>query len=186
MKKSYFMKKSYLYISFFVFLVFLVFLIVLVFVSKNKNSEEVKNLETEIKLVSGDSMSPLIKDGQKLKYIKWYYSFREAKVWDLVNYNFASKFEFIKQVKATDKDDVKISWDNLVINWKPMKNSAWESYSFTEAELNLLKLYISKENKLPKWSVFIFWDNISSSKDSRKFWAVSQKDFLGRLEIIKK
>jgi len=135
----------------------------------------------EIKTISWNSMFPLLNNWEEINFIRGYYNTNNPKIGDLVDYNYAWKYNYIKQVKATDKDKVEIIGQNLHINWNIMKNSKWEIYKFNDNELKMLWLYVQNW-LIPKNSVLIFWDNISVSTDSRKFWAVSKNDLLWKFE----
>ncbi|MDD3302919.1 MAG: signal peptidase I [Candidatus Gracilibacteria bacterium] len=145
-----------------------------------------QNLNTEKSYqtieISGNSMFPLLENGDKIKYLTGYYKENNPKTGDIIDYNYAGKYSYIKQIKATDKDNIEIKGNNLYINGKLMKNSNGEIYTFSNNEINVLSLYI-KDGKIPQDSYLIFGDNIGNSTDSRKFGAVSKKDIMGKFFI---
>lgn len=167
--------------------ILIVFLIAwIIFYDKKINIDKTnqkENIVVTTKTVSGNSMYPMLSNWEKINLMEWYYNNKEVELWDLVSYNYAWKYEYIKIVKATSKEKVEIIWSNLYINWEIMKNSESEIYEFTENEIKLLSLYISN-NKIPEWSFFIFWDNVKESTDSRKFWAISKQDLFWKFEIL--
>jgi len=147
---------------------------------KNKNNILEKN-------IIWNSMLPMLESGEKIKLVVWYYKNYDLEYWDLVAYNFSwnNKNIYIKILKAKPNDYIEFKNNNIFINWKEMKNSIWEKYFFSKEEQNLMKLFI-KNQKLKKWSYFIFWDNVKFSIDSRKFWWVWKKDFIWKFLKWKK
>jgi signal peptidase I len=161
------------------FIILCIVLLIIIWL-KSKLVQQKQNYEK--KTISWNSMYPLLNNWDEINFIRGYYTTNNPKIGDLVDYNYAWKYNYIKQVKSTDTDKVEIIWQNLHINWEIMKNSKWEIYKFNDNELKIIWLYVQNW-KIPKDSVLIFWDNISVSTDSRKFWAVSKSDLLGKFEI---
>lgn len=135
------------------------------------------------KTVQWNSMYPLLQSGQTVDFIPDYYNVNDPEAGDIVWYDYGwNNHMLIKFVKATDRDNVVIKWNSVVINGRLMRNSAWEVYSFNSGELGLLEMYI-KDWKIPKWSYLLFGDNVTDSTDSRKFWVVSKRNLLGKFDI---
>lgn len=154
---------------------------------KEKVSKPLITEDLEEKTVNWVSMEPLIKDGEKVFLDKKFYKKDEnlEKSWDLVSYDFKwDKNPIIKKIVATDEDKVEIKNNTLFVSDIEIKNSAWDSYNFSLSEQKMMKIYI-KNNKIPKNSLFILWDNINNSRDSRKFWAISSDDLFWKI-ILKK
>ena len=160
------------------------------------DSVQLENIEKEEKLdiyseyiqkeflVKWDSMYPLIKDGETVIVLEDYYINNSIEKWDIVLYDFKWTQEpILKSIYVTSDDKVEIIEDYLYINDKELKNYNWEKYNFNQAELKVLWMYI-KNGKIPKNSYFIFGESINNSIDSRKFWAVSNQDFMWK--IVKK
>lgn len=146
------------------------------------------NVKKEEKTISWDSMYPMLSNGEKVLFLNDYYNVCTWSInkWDIIEYKFAgSDVPLIKILKINSLDNVEIVWNNLKVNWELMKNSIWQEYSFSNWEINLIKLFVTNW-KIPDWSYMIFWDNVNNSIDSRKFWAISASDILGKFEIIKK
>lgn len=135
------------------------------------------------KTIEWDSMKPLLKNGEKVDLVVWYYKDNDPKVWDIIAFNYGWwKHAYIKMIKATFSDDVEIKQNNLLINGEVMKNSIWEVYQFLPWEIKMLWLY-AKDWNIPEGSYLIFWDNVTDSVDSRKFWAVSKDDMYWKFLI---
>lgn len=140
--------------------------------------------EELIKNIEWNSMEPLIKNGNNKTIMLDYYNTcnKQVQIWDIIGYNYAgSKKLLMKQVKVDNS--IKIEWQNkkLLLNWEVFVNSIWKEYIFSQKQKNLLNLYITN-NYITKDSYFIFWDNVENSIDSRNFWAISQKDIIGKFK----
>lgn len=178
-------------IGFYSFIFFLVFIIILLVAGIYLLINQRLNLNQGVaksicwarieKIVQGDSMEPMFKNGEETILLENYYKCGNLiEKGDIIAYNYGgSENPLIKIVWATDRDEVKLAGDKLEINREILKNSAGQEFIFKESELKMLSLYI--ENKhIPKNSFLIFGDNINDSTDSRKFGAVSDSDFLGK------
>jgi hypothetical protein len=144
-----------------------------------KDKVECKTKDVEY-TVSWNSMEPMLKNNSKVKVIDNYYKCSpNVSRWDVVIYNwYPWENSLIKRVRALPWDKISVdskTWE-LKINWEVLKNSKKEVYKFSVAEITFLKLYINN-GLLQNWAYFIFWDNITNSIDSRKFWAVSIEGF---------
>lgn len=144
------------------------------------------NLRYEPLLIEGNSMEPLIQNGSKHQYVRGYYKcWAIPKKEDIVIYNlWMTKNELIKQIRVDSSDRLETKENKLFINGKAMKNSAWETYVFNDAQIKVLELYINENWNIPEDSYLIFWDNITNSIDSRLFWAVHKNDILAKVFII--
>lgn len=137
------------------------------------------------KIVNGRSMEPILKDKTKVTLLENYYKCgHSVQKGDWIAYDYAgNKNMLIKIIKATDQDEIEILGGNMKINGEFLVNSAGKRYIFTKQEVKLLSLYI-KDQHIPQKSFFAFGDNVTASKDSRKFGAVSAQDFLGKFEVL--
>jgi len=139
------------------------------------------------KTIIWNSMSPLLQNNNKINLLLDYYKICNKNIQknDIVAYDYKwNKLALIKQIKVTDKDILSFSGSYLIVNKQILTNSIWEKYIFTKKQQNLISLYIN-EKHLQKDSFLIFGDNIYNSIDSKNFGAISQKDILGKFEIIK-
>jgi signal peptidase I len=138
----------------------------------------------EKKIIQGDSMEPLLLNEMGITLLSNYYECgHPIERGDIIAYSFGGdKNPLIKIVKVLSSDEVEIEGTKLKVNGEFLKNSKGDEYSFTEQQLAIIGLYI-KDKHIPENSFFIFGDNVSDSKDSRKFGAVSSRDFLGKFVI---
>lgn len=169
------MKKS----NYFLIIIAILITMIYLFFPSNKQN----NYTIIEKTIQWYSMYPLLKDAQKVFLVVDYFKDNAPEVWDIVAFNYGgSNHLYIKMIKATYDNKLEIIWENLYIDGALMKNSVWAVYSFSPGEIKMLSLYI-KDGYIPKWSYFIFWDNISDSIDSRRFWAVSKDDIFWKFLI---
>lgn len=155
-------------------------------ISVTQRTEKCEITKTE-KIIDGTSMEPMIQDREKVTLLSDFYrcSGKKPQRGDLVAYEYGgNKNPLIKGIIATSEDFVEIRGNILFVENVEIKNSGGESYHFTKGELNMLKMYISEENHIPENSYFILGDNIYNSIDSRKFGAISAKNFLGKFEKV--
>lgn len=130
------------------------------------------------KSISWNSMEPLVSSWEKLNIHIWHYNCNKLSRWDLIAYDFANSWNlYIKILYGLPWDKILFKNSQLIINNNILKNSTWKEYVFSKDEEKLISLYIINW-KLKKWSYLIFWDNISNSTDSRKFWAIWNKDII--------
>ncbi len=136
------------------------------------------------KVISGNSMTPILQDGGEINLLENYYKCgKELEKGDIVAYHYAGDDRpLIKIARVLPDDEVEIIEDKMMVNGAFLKNSADQEYSFSEGEVKMLALYI-KNKRIPKNTCFLFGDNVDVSTDSRKFGAVSKNDFLGKFEI---
>ena len=129
-------------------------------------------------------MEPLLSNGMEITLLSNYYQCGyPIERGDIIAYNFGGdKNPLIKIIKVLSSDEVEVHGAKLKVNGEFLKNSKGSEYSFSEQQLAIMSLYI-KNNHIPENSFFIFGDNISDSKDSRKFGAVSSRDFLGKFVV---
>lgn len=141
---------------------------------------EIKKVE---KVIDGNSMSPLLKNGENINLLENYYKCgNEVQKGDLVAYHYGgNERPLIKMVRVISEDEVEIIGKKINVNGEILKNSVEQEYVFSNGEIKMLSLYV-KDKHIPKKTFFLFGDNVSVSTDSRKFGAVSSNDFLGKFE----
>jgi signal peptidase I len=143
-------------------------------------------IEKQIVQIKGHSMSPLIKNNEKITFYPNFYHKckKKPKKQDLVAYDYkGDPLLIIKQIKATDQDIIEIQPNgNLKINGQILVNSTNTPYIFTKNEQNLINLYLTN-HKIPPNSFLIFGDNLNNSNDSRKFGAIHFNDIRGKFLI---
>ncbi len=135
-------------------------------------------------------MEPTIKNGAKIKIDVNYYKCHEAKIGDIVVYQYAQNAApIIKVVRALPGDNVSLKkslvnpqeWQILVNN-SILKNSQGKEYAINKAKADLLNLYVKDyQGKLPPDSYLIMGNEIAGSFDSTRMGFVGKDGFLGKV-----
>ncbi|MER2260878.1 MAG: signal peptidase I [Psychrobacillus sp.] len=127
----------------------------------------------------GVSMSPTIKDKQRVVVDKGYYKENEIKRDDIVLFNLEENMHF-KRVIGLPNELIQIQDGTIYIDSKPLESE----YSFT----NVWEGEISKEGiQLKNDEYFIIGDSLAplTSKDSRSVGPIAKEDILGKVVEIK-
>jgi signal peptidase I len=159
---------------------------------KSVGLEEEKTKNCEIKeekiVVRGNSLEPLIKDGQEVKALVGYYDCNEIKRDDIVLYFYVgSKEPLIKIVKGIPGDKfalekTKEGW-HILINGKVLVNSEGKPYLISERGYKILSLYEKDyKNTIPDDAYLILGNLPTGSFDSTEFGLVGRKEILGKVE----
>jgi signal peptidase I len=187
-----------------IFLIFLIVVIaaVLVLILFGKTKEERKTITTqsieksqncpikiEEKIVRGNSLEPLIKDGETIEVFFGYYSCRPIQRNDIVLYSYAgNKNPIIKIIKGIPGDKFSLKKTNngwyILINGEILKNSQNQPYILDERGYRVLSLY-EKDYKgiIPEDAYLILGNLPQGSLDSSHFGLVGKKDILGKVKI---
>ncbi len=141
--------------------------------------------------VRGDSLSPLLKDGNKVKIQYGFYSCNPLKRGDLVIYNYpGNDIPLIKIAKAIPGDSFTLiktqnGW-NIIVNGEVLENSEGMPYSISDSRRAMLALY-EKDYKgiIPPEAILVLGDRPEGTLDSTQFGLISVKDILGRAEAVR-
>jgi len=146
-------------------------------------------IKVEEKIVNGDSMSPLIKDGQTINALLGYYECNEIKRNDLVLCVYAgNENSLLKIIKAIPGDKFNLQQiDNgwhILINNEIIKNSMDEPYLISGSAYKMLSLY-EKDYKetIPENAYLLLGDQISGTLDSTRFGLVDRNNIIAKVEI---
>lgn len=139
----------------------------------------------ERRTIQGKSMEPLLTNGQKVFLLHNYYQCgNQVKKGDIVAFhNGAEKIPLIKVVCATPADTLRLENGYLFVNNDTLANSISEPYHFTEGQSRMLTMYIGSGH-IPKGSLMLFGDNVRVSTDSRMFGVTSEKDLIGKFDLV--
>jgi signal peptidase I len=159
---------------------------------KSVGLEEEKTKNCEIKeekiVVRGNSLEPLIKDGQEVRALIGYYDCNEIKRDDIVLYFYVgSKEPLIKIVKGIPGDKFALEktmegW-HILINGKVLVNSEGKPYLISERGYKVLSLYEKDyKNTIPEDAYLILGNLPTGSFDSTEFGLVGRKEILGKVE----
>ncbi|OME83187.1 signal peptidase I [Paenibacillus sp. FSL A5-0031] len=141
-------------------------------------------------IVDGPSMKPNFETGERLIVNKILYTIREPKFGEVVVFDVPEQGrKFIKRVIGVPGDKIRLEGDDLYINDKKIDEPYLkEAVAAAHAEG---KLYNEKginsdvsEITVPEDTIFALGDNRSDSTDSRVIGFVSDKEVVGRADII--
>ena len=154
--------------------------------------QEVKNncpVKEKQEIVRGDSLEPLIKNGQEIKILYGYYKCSEVKRGDIVAYDYKGNPEpIIKIVKAIPGDKFSFQKEEtgwrILINDEILKNSENIPYLINENSYKLLRLYEKSFNGVaPENTYIILGNQPGGTLDSTRFGLIDKNDIIGRVEI---
>jgi signal peptidase I len=159
--------------------------VVILFSSVFKNCP----IKIEEKIVRGNSLEPLIKNGETIEVLFGYYNCHQIKRNDIVVYFYAgNKNPIIKIVKGIPGDKFNLKKTNngwyILINGEIIKNSVGEPYILSENAYKMLFLYEKDYNGVIPEDAYLLLGNLShGSLDSTHFGLVGKKDILGKVRI---
>ncbi len=144
-------------------------------------------------IVDGESMMPNFETGERLIVNKMIYAIREPKFGEVVVFDVPEQNrKFIKRVIGVPGDQIRIEGDDLYIN--DVKVDEPYIKEAIEAAHARGELYNAKgenypnaqftEMTVPENSIFALGDNRSNSTDSRMIGFVSDKEIVGRADLI--
>lgn len=180
-------------IFFVVILLFSLLFFVVLFSFNQKNIDKIEFSDLSSKKVTeitvmGDSLSPLIKNNEKVKIqLDYYGSSTNILSNDIISYDYAgSKLPILKIIKATPGDSWGIRKNNniynIVVNGKVLVNSENKEYEIPENKIAMLQLYADTYPVIPPDSCLILGDKVDGTLDSTVFGLVHKADFIGRVE----
>ena len=125
-----------------------------------------------ISIVSGDSMSPTLEDGDFVVYLR---IVPEYKTGDVVSMRVASGDYYVKRIIAVGGDVVDLRDGTVYVNGQEIEPS-WGYGSTMEESEAIIYPY-----KVRDGNVFVLGDNRTLSKDSREFGEVNLRQIRGKL-----
>ena len=175
----------------FITLLFLVFALVYCLSNQSKSIPQTFDKEgsvkTEQRIVNGNSLAPIIKDGSTVNIILDYYEYNDIERGDIVLYNFTgNENPVIKIIKAIpgDKFELKESdsgW-NILVNDQILKNSEGLPYILYGNKYKMLSLYEKGyNNKIPENAYLLLGNTVSGSTDSTRFGLIDKSNIIGKV-----
>lgn len=146
-------------------------------------------IEEKPKTVHGSSLSPIIKDGEKIKILYGYYKYNEVRINDIVAYDYKGNTNpIIKIVKAIPGDKFgfaqskeKTGW-LILINDNILKNSEGIAYLINENSFKLLQLYENSfKGIIPENTYIILGNQAEGTLDSTRFGLIDKSNMLGKV-----
>lgn len=173
---------------------FLLFLILLIgsFWTPLLAADE-NEIRAEERIVRGNSLSPLIKPGDKVKIYFDFYDTHKIQREDIVACKYSCCPDpIIKIVRGIPKDkfelkELKDGSAQVLINRKVLKNSSNQPYKFTGKRKKMLLLY-EKDYRgiIPERTYLLLGNIVSGSLDSARFGLVDEKEIIAKAESVKK
>ncbi|MGG4146130.1 signal peptidase I [Paenibacillus algorifonticola] len=143
-------------------------------------------------MVEGESMHPNFETGERLIVNKILYKFREPDRGEVVVFHVPEQGrDFIKRVIGLPGDTIKVQGDDVFINDVKLEEP-YIAEAIKQAQANG-QLYNNEsdfpneritEATVPEDTIFAMGDNRSNSQDSRALGYISNKELVGRAEVI--
>ena len=153
--------------------------------AENKDCE----LKTEERIVRGDSLSPVLEPGQKIKIFFDHYNCYEVKREDIVVLEYAGNPNpLVKIIKGLPGDSFyleknKSDW-NILINNEILKNSEGNPYVLSEQRQKMLSLYERDYGgKIPSESFLVLGNKVFGTVDSSYFGLIGKSSILGKVNF---
>ena len=145
-------------------------------------------VKIEKRIVRGNSLAPLIKNGQTVKVLFGYYSCHPIQRNDLIIFHYAGRKDpLIKIVKAIPGDKfhlqkTKAGW-HILVNNQVLKNSENKPYLLSGKKHKMLSLYEKDyRGRIPKGAYLILGNQVNGTLDSSAFGLVDKSDIIRKAE----
>lgn len=142
----------------------------------------------ENRIVRGESMEPLFKNGANVRILRGYYACRPVRREDVVVYSFAAdRSPIIKTVKAVagDRFALKRSSDgagwNVLINGSPALNSQKMPYTLRHHKM-LASVEELHHGIIPERTCLLLGEMLGGSSDSSRFGLVETRAIAGKVD----
>lgn len=147
-------------------------------------------------IVEGSSMEPNFESGERLIVNKIIYSIRQPKPGEVLVFHVPEENrDFIKRVIATPGDQVRVDGDHIYVNDTLIEEDyiraaeeaaaqAGHTYNGTGDPMYNFPNDRISDGTVPEGTVFVMGDNRSNSKDSRMIGYISDKEIVGRADVI--
>lgn len=134
--------------------------------------------------ITGDSMHPTLKDGERIIAEKVTYKSRDPQRGEIIVFrSLQNKRVFlIKRVIAKENDVLGLDNNILTINGKPYHDKQFSTFFENLDSLGKLKPYT--ETPIPKGYIAVMGDNRNESYDSRMFGLVPLENVVGRAWLV--
>ena len=157
------------------------------FESDTRSDEPGCPFKTEERIVRGNSLDPIIQDGDTVKIAFGYYDCNEIKRDDIVLYDYAGYSNpLIKIIKGLAGDSFKLvrkdgGW-NILINDEIVKNSDGQEYVLDERGYKMLSLYEKDYKGVIPENAYLLLGNIpSGSLDATHFGLIDKSGILAKV-----
>jgi signal peptidase I len=152
------------------------------YIKKEINPVDWSCVETEMHKVKGNSMEPLIPNGQEVKLLKGYYNCNDFQRGDIVVFQFKTREElFIKRLAAIPQDKLQFEDSNLKVNNEILKNSSGQAYQFNGRARRILEIPL-QNNEISQGRYLVLGEKASPLNfDSRSFGYLEKEHIIGKV-----
>lgn len=140
--------------------------------------------------VSGDSMYPTLKNGEKVIVNKIGYTIGEIDNGDVVVFHANANDDYVKRVIGKPGDTVKYDNDQLYVNDKKVSEKYLEENKANKSRDILTENFEVKDlvntngnNTIPKGQYLVLGDNREVSKDGRSFGLINEDKIVGEVSF---
>ncbi len=133
--------------------------------------------------VNGDSMSPLIENGEVVTTYENYYNCNEIQRGDIVIFSFKTRDEdYIKKVLGMPEDLLEIEQGFLKINGEYLLNSEGRQYKVDSIKEKILTIPLVNQ-QIPRNGYLVLGDNVDVSVfDSRQYGFINKSQIIGKIK----
>jgi signal peptidase I len=139
--------------------------------------------------VSGNSLSPIVKEGEKLKTLFGFYDCNIIQTGDFVLYRFGEKISYVKFVVGKYNDTFGIIKNqngkyNITINNTILTNLNNVPYELEEYKTKMLRLELKQTGGvIPRGRFFIMGNLVEGSYDSTYYGLVHRTNILAKVVV---
>lgn len=159
---------------------------------KTQNPPEGAANQIEKTQVRGNSMEPVLKDGETIAIDNNYYQKNEIKRDDIVIVSFSWREEpLAKFIRAIPGDTLALEEQadgsfHIIVNSEVIKNSEAKPYGLTYAKSRMINLYAQEykekyDSKIPDDLYLVLGNQTNGTQDSTQFGLVSREHILGKI-----
>jgi len=142
---------------------------------------------TEQQTVRGESMEPVLMDGQEIAIDETYYQENAIQKGDIATIVFSWREEpLVKFIRAVPGDTIALNQSGLVyhilVNGEAALNSEGEPYSLTYAKSRMIDLYIQEYSGIiPDDMYLVLGNQTGGTQDSTQFGLVDLENISGKV-----
>jgi signal peptidase I len=134
--------------------------------------------------VSGESMMPTMKNGERFLANRFIYFFTEPKAGDIITFHADESKDYVKRIIATEGQMVEYKNDTLYVDGKVIEEPYLQEYKQQAHNQGTVLTGDFGPVAVPQGKVFVLGDNRKNSRDSRIIGAIDKKEIIGRADLV--